>query len=360
MTFIENIAYLNYFGFRLTFWKTVNTLMKKSRGKIKIAWRIHDKNNEVIEEYIKKVCPATYEKLRQGCYDVSKGNVSMMLKEVSKETSLESAPLLCEDIEKNNTIWVLWWQGENQAPPLVRECIAGMRRHSNGHPVIVLDKDNYKNYVKLPQIIETRFSQYDKDNSLLKKWTLDITKKSNIIRTYLLYYYGGLWCDATIMMTKDVTEDLFTEQWSTLGQDNNWYIGRGKWSTFFMGATAGNGFVKYNYDTHIEYWTHKKYYVHYLMTDHMFDIAAKERTALRRMVDEVKTGNKKCLTVNHSHETACEKSEAEEFFRHQRYHKLSWKWWGREADSPVKLHDDSGNLTWFGYLYKHYMREEKA
>jgi hypothetical protein len=76
MTFIENIDYLNYFGFRLTFWKTINTLMKKSKGKI--AWRIHDKNNEVIEEYIKKVCPVTYEKLRQGCYDVSEGNVSTM------------------------------------------------------------------------------------------------------------------------------------------------------------------------------------------------------------------------------------------------------------------------------------------
>lgn len=72
---------------------------------------------------------------------------------------------------------------------------------------------------------------------------------------------------------------------------------------------------KFNYDMHIEYWTNKKYYINYLMTDHMFDIAYKERSKIRDMIDSVHCGNKKCLTINRVYDQPVNRSEAEAFWK---------------------------------------------
>lgn len=344
MNLKENFAYLGYFGFKLTLSKTVNKLLQQSNGKL--AWYIHDKNNQEIENYLKKTCPKTYQKLENGYYDIA------------EENKLENETFINKEVEKNSVIWVSWWQGEKNAPELIKACIKSIRKHSNGHPVIVIDKDNYQRYIEFPDVVIRRFEEYKKDNSNLQNCTLDITQLSDIMRTYLLYYYGGLWCDATMMFTGDLDENLFTDTWSTLGQDDDWYIGRGKWSSFFMGTKAGNGFIKFNYDMHIEYWKNKKYFVHYLMTDHMFDIAVKEREFLKKISDNVTSGNKKCLTINRLYAVECNRTEAEEFFKTQKYHKLSWRWWGNEAGTKYYLIDGQGKQTWLGYLFEKFIEDE--
>lgn len=158
--------------------------------------------------------------------------------------------------------------------------------------------------------------------------------------------------------TKDIDELFFNDEWETLGQDNTWYIGRGRWSTFFMSAKAGNALCKFNYDMHIEYWTNKKYYINYLMTDHMFDIAYKERSKIRDMIDSVHCGNKKCLTINRVYDQPVNRSEAKAFLEEQYLHKLSWKWWGRDSDARPILKTQNGEQTWLGYLLENFCEEE--
>lgn len=283
------------------------------------------------------MCSETFQRLCQGEYD-----------------SIESDREECirKDIKKNDVIWTMWWQGEKKAPELVRRCIMSMRKYSKGHPVIVIDEHNYMKYVNLPTAVMNRFHEHYDDDSYLKNCTLDITKLSDIIRGYLLSNYGGLWTDATVMFTKEIDDIFFIDRWNTLGQDNIWYIGRGKWSTFFMAACAGNGLCRFNYDMHIEYWSKKNYFINYLMTDHMFDIAYKESQILKKMIDEVKCGNKKCLTVNRLHNEECDTSVADKFFKEQHFHKLSWRWWKNEADSKNALKTDEGKISWLNYLFE--------
>ena len=218
MNLKENISYLKYFGINLTFWKTLNKIIGRDSKCKNLAWKIHNVNNDKIEDYLKRVCPETYLKLKQGEYD-----------------NVDEVTVLDETLH-NDVIWTMWWQGEEDAPEIVKMCFKNMRKHSNGHKVIVLDRNNYKNYVKLPEIIEQRFTEGEADKTNLKKITLDQTKISDIIRTYLMYNYGGIWADATIFFSADINDELFKAKWVTLGQDNEWYIGRGRWSTFFMGG----------------------------------------------------------------------------------------------------------------------------
>lgn len=333
----ENIAYLKYFGLDITFWKMLNRLFCGSTSNL--AWKIHDINNEKIEEYLKKTCPCTYEKLKKGEYDEPK--------------TLEDT-YINPNVKPNDVIWTMWWQGEENAPFLVKECINSMRLHGNGHQVVVLSKNNYKEYVRIPKYIEDRFHESENDNSALKKTVLGNTHLSDIIRTQLLYLYGGIWADATMMFSGSLEENAFFKDiWCTLGQDNEWYIGKGQWSTFFMGCHAGNGFCKFNHDMLVEYWEFQKYYINYLMMDHIFDIAYRERPCFHKMVENVKCGNQKCLIVNRKYNQKCNIDEADEFFKAQILHKLSWKW-GNIDKSDLCTED--GKDTWLGYLLKNYKR----
>lgn len=108
----------------------------------------------------------------------------------------------------------------------------------------------------------------------------------------------------------------------------------------------------------IEYWTNRKYYVNYLMTDHMFDIAYKERSKIRNMVDSVRCGNNECLTINRKYDQPVNRGEAEAFLEKQYLHKLSWKWWGRDSDAILVLKTSKGEQTWLGYLLENFCKED--
>lgn len=310
--------------------KAVNKIVFPQQGEM--AWWVHNINDDFIEKWLCNQCPNTVDGMRK--------KVQWSIADFKDEIN--------ENIKTNNIIWTLWWQGEENAPLLVKRCIESMRKYSNGHPVIVLDKDNYKEYVKLPQWIIDINNNQKNDKSCLGKFGLDNTKLSDIIRCKLLYLYGGLWADATIMFTDYIDEYIFTDEFSTLGQDDRWYIGEGRWSTFFMGCKNNNLLMRFIFEFHLEYWQKKKYYVNYLMIDHMIDIAYKMDEKIKSMIDEVRTGNKECVTINRNYNKPIDPDCMADFFKRQKYHKLSWKWWGLNDD--VETYTKDGRLTWLGFL----------
>ena len=57
--------------------------------------------------------------------------------------------------EKSDTpaIWSVWWQGEENAPELVRMCFAAIRKHQCAHPFRIITEANYRDYIDLPEHI---------------------------------------------------------------------------------------------------------------------------------------------------------------------------------------------------------------
>lgn len=79
-------------------------------------------------------------------------------------------------------IWVFWWQGIESAPLIIKLCINNMRKYIKDKEIIIIDQNNFSDYVNLPEYIIEKFnSRY-----------ISIQAFSDIIRIYLLYYYGGL------------------------------------------------------------------------------------------------------------------------------------------------------------------------
>lgn len=104
--------------------------------------------------------------------------------------------------KNDGPIWMFWWQGVESMPPIVRKCYDLAVAHApQAHPVVLLTKENFTNYVQIPEYI-------------LKKVELGVitlTHFSDILRMALLYEHGGLWMDATLYSAATIPEKIFSQ-----------------------------------------------------------------------------------------------------------------------------------------------------
>lgn len=91
------------------------------------------------------------------------------------------------NVRKNKTIWFLWTQGIDNAPLLVKKCYQSLLKYKEDYDVIVLTKENLKEYICLPKYVEKLYNEKKMSEAL----------HSDMIRLYLLIHYGGIWRDAT-------------------------------------------------------------------------------------------------------------------------------------------------------------------
>lgn len=98
--------------------------------------------------------------------------------------------------DMSNTIWMYWKQGIQNAPDVVKTSYRTWKELNIDKSVILLDENSLTNLVG--------FSFED----IFSKFSVVLTEagKSDIIRFYLLYHFGGYWADSTTFCNKSLTE----------------------------------------------------------------------------------------------------------------------------------------------------------
>lgn len=81
-------------------------------------------------------------------------------------------------------IWMLWLQGLEEAPLVVKECYQSWKDHNKDWEVIFLDRTTVDQYIDVSDVLA-------KQNKMGEQAIADI------IRLRLLKQYGGIWADAT-------------------------------------------------------------------------------------------------------------------------------------------------------------------
>ena len=161
--------------------------------------------------------------------------------------------------ELENKIWMVWLQGEENAPDIVKASINSVRAHANGREVIVLDKNTVKKYTKLPDYVWKKFKE--------KKMTAAML--SDLIRLDLLFRYGGTWIDATVLLEdripdKILNSDVFMFQ--LINSCTN--AARRKYHTlesWFIHATPHNRLILKIREILLEYFKYEKCQCTYLL-----------------------------------------------------------------------------------------------
>lgn len=157
-------------------------------------------------------------------------------------------------------IWTCWLQGVENAPDVVKKCIASIRQYANGYEVIVLDKTNISNYVKLPVFINEKYA----------KGIIPHAHYSDMIRIALLQEYGGIWIDSTILLTGTLP-DYITN--TDLFLFRTWPQGHSCiYNPFFVSCPA-HPLLKSMQNLLYTYWEHEERLVSYSIFHLMFTIA---------------------------------------------------------------------------------------
>ena len=97
-------------------------------------------------------------------------------------------------------IWVCWLQGEEKAPSLVKEMLQRLRVNAGGHPVIVVTRDNWREYCVLPEVFWEKY----------ERGLMPQQQFADILRVALLAQAGGLWVDGTMLTLETIPDIVFS------------------------------------------------------------------------------------------------------------------------------------------------------
>lgn len=160
----------------------------------------------------------------------------------------------------NDNIWILWMQGIDKAPDVVRECISTVKFHMKDKKIHIVTQENLLNYIELPDFIMNKW----------KKGIITNAHLSDIIRTELLIKYGGTWIDATTYLTAPIPQYFYNE---------NCFMYRCKYkgdisiryNSWLIYAEKDNRLLKVTKDLLYRYWQKenrlKEYFLwHFFMT----------------------------------------------------------------------------------------------
>ena len=130
--------------------------------------------------------------------------------------------------DPNAPIWVCWWTGEETAPPLVKRCIRSIRENAGNHPVYLINRDNYTDYLQVPMLMLEK----------VKSAQMNLAHLADYIRVMLLAQYGGLWLDATMFCSDEIPDDYFEIPLFTCKSPRQacGYISELRWVTFCLGG----------------------------------------------------------------------------------------------------------------------------
>ena len=233
-------------------------------------------------------------------------------------------------------IWTMWWQGADDLPELVRMCHASVNRHRGKHPFKIITRDNYQEYVSLPDHIMDK----------VKSGVITITHLSDIIRFALLSQYGGLWLDSTVFVSDRLPEDIFTAEYFTVKRPltpKNGNVAQDRWTNFLHAGQKGNLLCRFVYDFFLEYWKMQNYLINYFLIDYAISLACDEIPQCRKLLDAVPLMNDDLYRLEKMLNAKWDPAVFEEIKMNALFSKLAWRKGGKKQ-TP------SGEETIYGHL----------
>lgn len=238
----------------------------------------------------------------------------------------------CKNLE-GNIVWVCWWQGEDNMPDVVAMCVKQLKslcRQVPGVSCILISKDNYREYIELPDFIIEK----------LNKGIINLTFFSDILRQCLLSTHGGAWIDATVLCTSvKGIEELFQTPFFSIKIDrkkvNKASEGQvasdGRWASFFMNNIGTNLFA-FVRDCLLYYWERQDYLINFYTQNYCIKIAADNFNSIGELV------NSQPIFCNHVYYIEeCLKNGAELAIKEDTYfYKLSYKIFNKNQIRKMK------------------------
>lgn len=193
-------------------------------------------------------------------------------------------------LTKDSKIWVCWFQGEENMPPVVKQCYKLLLQNSNEHEVILLTHENIGDYVEIPKDI------YDKVHS----GKMLPAHFSDILRMCLLAKYGGLWVDSTYWITKPI--DIDGNSFYSLKQVDNEeiHVCKALWACNCLGSSRNYYIFEFVRDCLLDFYLGNSSMKEYFLFDYIFLIAYNSFPDFKVVIDNMPYRSPDILKVQYS------------------------------------------------------------
>lgn len=213
-------------------------------------------------------------------------------------------------------IWVMWWQGEDSMPPIVKKCWKSILDAANGVCVTLITRENYKEYIDISDEFVDR----------VESGKVCFANLSDLIRVVLIDSYGGLWIDATVLCQTKIAESFWDQDFYTLSSPGlfNVFISRGDWSPFLLYAQKGCTLFHALRICLETYYSKFDTPVDYLLIDYFMRVLIDNNPAYREALNSVP----KCwdyYAINQMLNSTYNSESFQEAFKKCEFHKLTYK-----------------------------------
>lgn len=248
---------------------------------------------------------------------------------------------LCKGGTIPRTIWTLWYQTDDPMPLIPSACVQHMSR-LDGFELRFLTKRNIADYIDMSDM-----------DDLLNLGTLSIQTYSDVLRSRLLYQYGGFWIDSTmaILDPSELDNISRTEAFFTLKASSSprWrHIGNMKWSSYFIAGQKGNPFFNCLDRCLVYFIKTNQGILDYLQIDYTINAMIKSVPAFKEVIVNTPYSCPEASELATRLNDPLELAWYESYSKDNPFAKLSWKIKEPTPETP------DGNETFWGHIVRNW------
>lgn len=297
--------YLINFGPRVTFFYLLYPRFGGAKAIIK--------RHNVIKRYIKKEFKDVFERYRNIPFEAEVNN------------------------GQEPPIWVCWLQGEENMPEIVRICYKSLLKHSASKTVNLVTAENLKEYIQVPDFVKEH----------LDKGKISRTHFADYIRIMLLAKFGGLWIDASVLVTGDITDET-QRPFYTVKQrvkDSIYYVSDFRWTVSLIGCSEKCGKYMFSclnalFDCYLR---KRTFFIDFFLFDYFIAAMYEELPAIKELIDSNEENCNSFYLLYGNLNKRYDETFMQNIAAQGKFHKMSWK---------QNYHETIGNneLTFFGHI----------
>ncbi|NMN02473.1 capsular polysaccharide synthesis protein [Bifidobacterium panos] len=202
---------------------------------------------------------------------------------------IDAGSAAAPNIANDEIVWTCWLQGEENAPAFIKALMRRVKEHGGEHAVVVITNENYQQYCQLPSEICRKYADE----------IISPQQMTDIIRAALLAKHGGLWLDATVLVT-DIPAGIFDlPTYTVKGIRSDFFESLripvpSEWMSYCIASKPNSVTYRFIYDCLIHYWLEFNTLIDYFLVFYCAQIARNSIPAARAEYDAIPVNNTDC------------------------------------------------------------------
>lgn len=220
-----------------------------------------------------------YEIKHQKIEDWLHKRLSSLLSLFNNETDEEY-----DSFDSSRDIYICWFQGYDNAPDIVKLCINSVVKNNPDRKVHIISDENLQEYIEgIPAFI---LDKYEKGVITRQTFT-------DILRSYLLYRRGGVWCDATVFMSQSLKQEIDNYSFYSIHGDviSLKFVSKRRWTGYFLSVRKGDIVMRFLYESFCSYYAQYDKLLDYWLIDAIINYGYNRVPRIKRIIDQIPLNN---------------------------------------------------------------------